>query len=188
MAQVKGTAIAGRLKWVSRYHGEQALKNVLDKLKDRDTAKRLAETGALKSAWYPFELLVDLTETIDRVFGKGDGALYRQVAGQTAEDDLSTVYKVFFRFMQPMFIVQKAAQLWSSYYNSGKLTATSPEKAVIELEIADFETPRWAHCESVLGWAQRSIQLTGVKGVQAQHLECRGKGARRCRMRVSWKE
>ena len=188
MVQVKGTAIAGKLKWVSRYKGEQPLKDVLDKLKDRDAAKRLADAGALKSAWYPFELFIDLTETIDRVFGKGDGALFRQVAGQTAEDDLSTVYKIFFRFMQPMFIVQKAAQLWRSYYTSGTVTATSPEKGLIELEIAEFGTPHWAHCESVLGWAQRSIQLTGVKGVQAQHLECRGRGAKRCRMRVSWKE
>jgi hypothetical protein len=187
MVQVKGTAIAGRLRWVERYHGAPALKKVLEQLKDRDAARRL-ETGALRSAWYPFDLFIDLTETIDRVLGKGDGALYRQVAAQTAEDDLSTVYKVFFRFLQPMFIVQKAAQLWSSYYNSGKLLATSPEKSAIEIEIQGFETPRWTHCESVLGWAQRSIQLTGVKDVRGQHLECRGKGAARCRIKVTWKE
>lgn len=40
--------------------------------------------------------------------------------------------------------------------------------------------------EAVLGWAERSIQLTGVKGVRGEHLECRGKGASRCRLRVSW--
>ena len=188
MAQVKGTAFAGRLKWISRHHGDEALKRVLDQIKDREAARRLREHGALKSAWYPFDLYIDLTETMDRVLGKGDGALYRKAAAQTAEDDLSTVYKLFFRFLQPMFIFQKASQIWQSYYDSGRLETNSAAKNVVEIEIAAFQTPRWAHCESVLGWAQRSVELTGVKDVRAEHLECRDRGAARCRMRLSWRE
>jgi hypothetical protein len=187
MVQVKGTSISGRRQYMLKYHGQEKLFAVLAQLKDRDTAKRL-ETGILKSAWYPFDLLIDFTQTIDRVVGKGDGKLYRAMAAQTAEDDLSTVYKVFFKFLQPMYIVQKAAQLWSAYYTSGKMLATKLAPGTIEFEIADFETPNWVHCESVLGWAERSIQLTGVKGVRAEHVECRSKGAPRCRMRVFWKE
>lgn len=187
MINVKGTAISGRRQYVIRYHSEDKLRAVLGKLKDREQAKRL-ETGVLKSAWYPFDLFVDFTETIDRVVGKGDGKLYRAVAAQTAEDDLSTVYKVFFKFLKPMYIFEKAGQLWSSYYSSGQLKSTTLGPSDIELEIIGFETPHWAHCESVVGWAQRSIELTGVKNVQADHTECRAKGARRCRMRFSWKE
>ncbi|HEX7044309.1 MAG TPA: hypothetical protein VF203_06820 [Burkholderiales bacterium] len=186
MVNVKGTAIAGRRQYVLRYHGEEKLKAVLAQLKDQEAAKRL-ENGALKSAWYPFSLFIDLSETIDRVVGRGDGKLYRAMAAQTAEDDLSTVYKVFFKFLQPMYIVQKAAQLWSSYYTSGKMLAKQLSPGTIEFEIAEFETPHWAHCESVIGWAERSIQLTGVKGVHADHLECRAKGAAHCRFRISWK-
>jgi hypothetical protein len=185
MVQVKGTSIAGRRQYVLKHHGEDKLHSVMAQLKDREGAKRI-EASVLKSAWYPFSLLIDMTETIDRVVGKGDGKLYRAMAGQTAEDDLSTVYKVFFKFLQPMYIVQKAAQLWSAYYTSGKMIATEIQPGTIEFEIVDFESPHWAHCESVLGWAERSIQLTGVKGVKAEHLECRAKGAKRCRMRVSW--
>lgn len=187
MVNVKGTAISGRRQYVLRHHGEEKLKAVLAQLKDQEAAKRL-QSGVLKSAWYPYELFIDLTETIDRVVGRGDGKLYRAMAAQTAEDDLSTVYKVFFKFLQPMFIFGKAASLWSSYYTSGKLLATQKSPGDIELEILDFETPRWPHCESVLGWAQRSIELTGVKNVAAEHLECRGRGARRCRMHFTWKE
>ncbi len=188
MAQVKGTALAGRLKWVARHHGERGLDAVLGKLQDREAARRLRDHGALKSAWYPFDLYIDLTETVDRVLGKGDGALHRTSAAQTAEDDLSTVYKLFFRLLQPMFIFQKASQIWRSYYDSGRLETSSPAKNVVEIEIAAFQTPRWAHCESVLGWAQRSVELTGVKDVRAEHLECRERGAARCRMRLSWRD
>lgn len=187
MVNVKGTAIAGRRQYVLRYHGAEKLHAVLEKLKDREAAQRL-ETGALKSAWYPFSLFIDLTETIDRIVGKGDGKLYRAVAAQTAEDDLSTVYKVFFKFLQPMYIFNKAAQLWSAYYTSGRLETKQLAPGTIEMEIINFETPHWVHCESVLGWAQRSIELTGVKNVRAEHVDCRSKGASHCRMRVFWKE
>ena len=186
MVNVKGTAISGRRQYVLRHHGEEKLRAVLGELKDQDAARRI-EGGVLKSAWYPYDLFIDLTETIDRVVGRGDGKLFRAMAAQTAEDDLSTVYKVFFKFLQPMFIFGKAASLWSSYYTSGKLQATEKAPGDIELEILDFETPSFAHCESVVGWAQRSIELTGVKSVRADHLECRGKGARRCRMHFTWK-
>lgn len=187
MVNVKGTTIAGRRHYVLAHHGEDKLKAVLAGLKDKEAAKRL-ETGVLKSSWYPFELLIDLTETIDKVVGRGDGKLYRAMAAQTAEDDLSTVYKVFFKLLQPMYIFNKAAQLWSSYYTSGKLQTTQLGPATIEMEILNFETPHWAHCESVLGWAQKSIEMTGVKGVRADHVECRSKGAQHCRMRLFWKE
>lgn len=182
---VKGTAIAGRRQYVLRYHGEDKLRAVLAQLKDRGAAQRL-EAGVLKSAWYPFSLFVDLTETIDRVVGRGDGRLYRSIAAQTAEDDLSTVYKVFFKFLQPSYIFGKASQLWSSYYSSGSLKVSERAPGDIEMEVVGFETPHWAHCESVLGWAERSIQLTGVKNVRAEHLECRSKGAPRCRMHLGW--
>ena len=185
MVQVKGTSIAGKRQYVLKYHGEEKLRAVLAQLKDKEAAKRL-ESTVLKSAWYPFELFIDMTETIDRVVGYGDGKLYRSIAGQTAEDDLSTVYKVFFKLLQPMYIINKAAQLWSSYYSSGKLNTTQVNPNAVELEVLDFESPHWAHCESVLGWAERSIQMTGVKGVRADHLECRGRGGRRCRMHLSW--
>jgi hypothetical protein len=187
MVKIKGTSLAGRRRYLERYHGEEKLRAVLAQLRDREGAKRI-EIGVLKSQWYPFELFLDLIETSDRVVGEGDGKLYRSMAARTAEDDLSTVYKVFFRFMQPMYGIGKAAELWSAYYSSGKLKMTPLDPSKIELEIIDFESPHWAHCESVLGWAQRSIELTGVKDVACDHVDCRSRGGSRCRMHLSWKE
>lgn len=187
MAEVKGTLIAAKRQYVLKYHGEDTLKKVLAQLKDREAAKRL-ESVVLKSAWYPFDLWIDLTETIDRVVGYGDGRLLRQMARQTADDDLTTVYKVYFKSMQPMHVFDKAAQVWNAYYNSGSLKVTKIDPNTVELEILDFESPHWVHCESALGWAERSVQLAGMKGVQAEHLECRGRGAGRCRLRIAWKQ
>lgn len=185
MVSVKGTAIAGRRQYLLRYHGPEKLRAVLAQLKDREVAQRL-ETGVLKSAWYPFDLYIELSEIIDRVVGRGDGSLYRSISAQTAEDDMSTVYKVFFKFLQPMYVFGKATQLWNAYYSSGSFQVNPLGPGKVEFEVADFEAPNWAHCESVIGWVERTVQLTGVKGVHSEHLECRARGASRCRMRITW--
>src|SRR4051794_5406482 len=185
MVSVKGTSVAGRRQFVLRHYGEERFRAVLAQLKDRDAAQRL-ERGVLKSTWYPFDFWVDLTLTIDRVLGFGDGRLYREIAAQTAEDDLASVYKVYFKNNNPMNLFDKAAQLWSSYYSSGSLGVNKIAATTVGLEVLNFETPHWVHCETVIGWTHRGIELTGVKHVQAEHLECRGRGAERCRMRISW--
>jgi hypothetical protein len=187
MVQVKGTLIAAKRQYVLQHHGPDALRKVLDQLKDREAAKRL-ESVVLKSAWYPFDLWIDLTQTIDKVVGRGDGGLLRPMAKQTADDDLSSVYKVYFKQMQPMHVFDQAAQLWSAYYNSGSLQITKLGPSSVEMEIVGFGSPHWVHCESALGWAERSVQLAGTKDVQAEHMECRGRGGSRCRMRVTWKQ
>lgn len=184
MANVKGTAINGRLQYVLRHHGPQALSDVLGSLGGK-TAGHDLRHGALKSNWYPMSLFIALTQAIDRICGKGDGALYRQVAGQTAEDDLSTVYKVFFKFAKPSFIISKAASLWRQYYDTGQLHVTS-QPGFCELELIDFGEPSFVHCESVIGWAMRSIELTGAKNVKGEHVSCRDKGEKRCVLRVTW--
>lgn len=184
MVQVKGTSISGRRKFVVDRYGEAKLKTVLAQLKDKDAAQRL-EIGVLKSAWYPFDLFIELTEAIDRVLGNGDGRLYRTIAAHTAEDDLAGVYKVFFK-QNPAQLFEKASHLFSSYWGSGTLQVTKLKDTVFELEVLNFETPHWAHCETIVGWAERAIRLTGARNVRADHLECRGRGASRCRMQISW--
>jgi len=187
MVKVKGTLIAAKRQYVLQHHGPDALRKVLDKLKDREAAKRL-ESVVLKSAWYPFDLWIDFTQTIDRVLGQGDGRLLRQMAKQTADDDLSSVYKVYFKSLQPMHVFDKAAQLWDAYYDSGRLQITKLGPSSVEMEILEFAAPHWVHCESALGWAERSVQLAGPKDVHADHVECRGRGSSRCRMRITWKQ
>jgi hypothetical protein len=185
MVSVKGTSIAGRREYVVRHFGEAKLRAVLAQLKDREAAQRL-EKAVLKSNWYSFDLFIDLTETIDRVLGFGDGRLIRKISAETAQEDLSGVYKIFFKH-DPVHLFRKATQFFGSYYNSsGTLQVTKLADTAFELEVMKFETPHWAHCETIIGWAQRAIELTGMKNVHGDHLECRGRGAQRCRMQISW--
>ena len=50
------------------------------------------------------------------------------------------------------------------HYTSGKLTPIEERAGAIRFEIEGFAEPHRAHCMSVLGWAARSIELSGGAG------------------------
>lgn len=185
MVHVKGSAIAARLNWVRRHHGEAAVEKVRAAMKQRAAAGKL-QFGVAKSDWYPFDLFIDLIETIDRVLGKGDGALYAVIAGQSAEDDMKTIYKVFFKMMKPLFIVKKASQVWRQHYDSGRLVVVREEPGAAELEILDFATPHAVHCESIRGFCLKTLEMTGVRNPAGVHRTCRAKGDARCLFLMTW--
>ena len=187
MGKVKGTAISGRLRYAQRRGGDDAVRAVVAAISDAETREQLADGRALKSAWYPFETLVETTVAIDRLFGKGDLGILIDVGGDVAEADLNSVYKLFIAVATPQYLIDKAASLWRNYYDTGELVvaAREPQRALIELR--NFDTPHRAHCLSVLGWMIRSLQLCGCKDVVGHHETCRAIGHGQCLFEASWR-
>jgi hypothetical protein len=69
MAQVKGVAILGLIKFIKKN-----LKDTLPKIVDAlppETRKYMNE-HILLTAWYPYNLYTDLLKSLDRIVGKGD--------------------------------------------------------------------------------------------------------------------
>jgi len=184
MANVKGSALASRLLWVRINQGEQGI----DRLKI-DASPELAdllERGAVMSKWYPFELFINLNETIDRVFGKGDLALIREIARHGADANLTTIYRLFYKVGTVKWIMARASRLWGLHYDSGSLEMDAePGKSVLA-EIHGFATPHVIHCMAVRSWAERSVELSGGRDVAIDDLSCRARGDERCTFRVEW--
>ena len=109
----------------------------------------------------PFELFVDLNVTADRLFGAGDLALCYHMGRFGADVNLTTLYRVFYKLGSPGFIMSRAAKVWGVNYDSGRLVWEGDEAHGLTMRIEDFATPHRAHCLSVLGWAARSIELSG---------------------------
>jgi hypothetical protein len=75
----------------------------------------------LPHAWVPFDVLVDLCVTIDKVFGKGDLSLVKDMGRFAARANLPTLYRIFYVLGSPEFILGRAPRLWDVHYDSGRL-------------------------------------------------------------------
>ena len=186
MGKVKGTTIAGRLAYARRRGGDEAVQKVVAAIRDPEAKLDLADGRALKSSWYPFSALIDISVELDRLYGSGDLSLLVEVGGDVAEADLNSVYKIFFKVANPQFIIDRAASVWRSYYSSGTCRVEKKAPNHVILELADFDEPHRAHCNSVLGWAARMLTLSSCKDLVAEHILCRTEGGATCRFEAHW--
>ncbi len=185
MANVKGTAFSSRLLWVRLNHGQEGLERLTKAVK-KPLALLMSE-GAVMSKWYPFELFVELNLAIDKMYGSGDLALVRNLGRHGADANLTTIYRLFYKVGTVKWILARASRLWGLHYDSGNLYVDMYPGREVGLRVEDFETPHQAHCLSVLGWAERSIELSGGADVKIAEVACRTRGGPMCRFRASWR-
>lgn len=181
----KGVAVLARLKWVQQVHGDAGFTRFLAALPP--STRDAVDARILPHGWVSFQVFIDVLVTLDGLFGQGDLSLCRELGGWAAAENLPRVFKIFFRFGSPTFIFDRAAKLWSSHYDSGTLVVVDREETAARLVISDFAAPHRAHCLSVLGWAAKSIELSGSEVTYAEEEKCRTRGDEACEMVVRWK-
>jgi len=185
MSNVKGAAITARLRFVQERFGAEALGRVLGAM---SPGKRdVIDARVLPQAWVPYDVFVDLNVAIDRVVGAGDLKLCFELGRFSAEVNLPSIYKLFYKLGNPLFIFNKAALLWRVHYDSGVLVPKEDGPKRVRLRIEDFEQPHRAHCLSVLGWAAKSIELSGGIVQRADEERCRTQGDSACELALRWR-
>lgn len=184
MANVKGSALASRVLWVQLGHGGAGVERLLAQVSPELRAT-LAE-GIHKATWYPFDQFIELTVAIDRLFGQGDLSLVRELARHGADANLKTIYRLFYKVGTIHWILGRAVRLWSAHYDSGfcEIRTTGPRAAI--MRVHGFATPHAAHCLSVAGWVERSVELSGGKRPTVDDARCRTRGDELCQFEISW--
>lgn len=182
---MKGSALASRLLWVRLGHGEPGLER-LDAAASPALAPVLHD-GVAMARWYPFEVFVELNELIDRLFGAGDLALARELGRFGADANLKTVYRLFYKVGTVRWVIGRATRLWHAHYDAGSIAVVDEKAGEVTMEIRDFDTPHRVHCLAVVGWAERSIEISGGRDVRSDELACRARGDARCLLRARWR-
>ena len=184
MANVKGSALASRVSWVQLGHGAAGMQKLLAAC--TPALREAIESGVKMARWYPFEQFIELNEVIDRSFGRGDLSLVRLLGRHGADANLTTIYRLFYKVGTPHWILGRAVRLWSAHYDSGYLEVQNRGIHGTALKIRGFETPHPVHCLSVLGWCERSIELSGGKQTQGAETLCRTRGDEVCQIEATW--
>jgi hypothetical protein len=184
VSNVKGSALSSRVLWVQLGHGEAGMQRLLHQCSPDLRASLVA--GIEKAKWYPFAQFIELITVIDRLFGKGDLGLVKDLGRYGADASLTTIYRLFFKVGSVHWILGRAVRLWSAHYDSGYLEVMTRGPKTTVLRLRGFDTPHPVHCLSVLGWAERSIELSGGKTVETAEPLCRTRGDELCQMEASW--
>jgi hypothetical protein len=184
VSNVKGSALSSRVLWVQLGHGEAGMQRLLHQ--STPELRRSLEEGINKARWYPFDQFIELNTNIDRLFGKGDLGLINELGRFGADANLTTIYRLFYKVGTVHWILGRAVRLWSAHYDSGYLEVMTRGPKTTVLRIRGFDTPNKVHCMAVMGWAQRSIELSCGKEVAMSEPLCRTKGDELCQLEATW--
>jgi hypothetical protein len=180
---VKGSALRARLRYIDKHGGKGAMARVVENLAP-DT-RRIVDANILPSNWYPFTAFIDLSETIDRTLGSGDTKLCYALGRFACDENLPTLYKIFFRISDVHHIIRRAASAWRVNYDQGSISVVKEADHFVVLRM-EVPRPHRAHCLSVLAWVVRAGELSGAKDVATVE-RCRLRGDDACEFEMRWR-
>ncbi|MCK5243236.1 hypothetical protein KAR34_12380 [bacterium] len=184
MAQIKGSALVPRFKYLDEKTSPGIKEKVISELSER--FQEVVERSIFVGRWYPFEYYVEINRAMDKVLGKGDLSMIPSFGAYSADQAFTGVYKFFYKLGSPDFIITRATKVWNQYFQNGCLVIEKIGKKRRRLEMRDVEISAEEHCLSVLGWVKRTLELSGGKNVKAQITQCRQQGATACEILAGW--
>lgn len=185
MAKVKGTAVGASVAYLKSKLGEDGFARLVEGLPE--TERTLFSKPVLESAWYEFGAMLALMRAAQGKVPLPPGrSLAWDMGRASADRGMNTVYRMFFKFADVSFICKRAASLYPALYNSGEMRLVANDAKSAALSVTGFDQPCGEFCDRALGWVERTLELTGAKGIRVDHPTCVVRGDARCEYRGKW--
>lgn len=158
---VKGSALVSTIELVESKYGKEGIEKVFSKLPEEDQI--IFKDPIIQSEWYPFRLYVGLTEMVDRVFGIGDYSLVREIGKYSAEHDLKTIYRIFYKIGSPQYIIKQAGKVFTTYFDFGDFKTPVNKKGNVVAEIYGIPEISPVFLQRIRGFMEKTLELSGAK-------------------------
>ena len=159
--KIKGSAIISTIDYIKIHFGEEGKKEIFERLPEEE--QEIVNQTVFSTMWYPFSIFINLNQFTDSKFGKGDLELVRIMGAYGAEHDLKTIYKLFYRITSPQFILKRASQVFSTYYDQGHLQVLDSSSDWALIELSDFPGITEVYLQRISGWMEKTVELSGGK-------------------------
>ncbi len=182
MVQVKGFAIRGLLKSVKE--AGWPIAPLLASLPEEDRAAFARPIVA--SASYPYGSFVSLARSVDRVHGKGDLALCRDLGRRAAARDLGTTFRIISAMASIEFLLRRAQVFWAAYCDRGKMVLETSAEKSYRGRLEGFPEIDRAHCVIVEGWLEGMGTALGAQDMAVKQVQCAAQGGAVCEYEGRW--
>jgi hypothetical protein len=161
MAQIKGAAIRGVLKFVKHAGGKVTIPGVIAELPPAQRA--IFDRVILTGEWYPVAAYHQLLKVVDRKIGAGDLALMPQLGRYSARQDVSGIFKIISVLASIPRILQSASTFWGRYHDTGSFEIVELEEQRGTARIVDYPEMSEEHSHVLLGWIEGIGLASGAK-------------------------
>ena len=179
----KGSTIKGVLEYVEKHFGKEKVEEILNEFPEE---VRKGLKFILTFRWYPVEYFIDLLNKVSEKCFNNEPSRADEIGKYLLKTTLPTIYKVFYKIGNPMFIIKRAPILWKMYHKTGKMEVRQTGDKSIEVTIKEYAIPNKVHCYVIKGGMEMALELSGAKNPVATEIECVCEGSDRCFYTVKW--
>lgn len=180
--RIKGAMVRAHLQFVRDRFGEDALAKTLKAL---PAAVAAEVQSVLASTWCAFESLVVLDRTIAKVVGRDERELMRELGRQSAQINLSTIYRAFHRDDLHDFF-RNSATLHRQFQDFGDCQYERVGDTQCRITIRNAACFSPAYCASEAGYLEQVIATHGGKSARVAESTCQCAGDDRCTFELRW--
>ena len=110
-----------------------------------------------------YDSLIAPTQKVCDLFFGGDERGALETGRHSAGFALKGIYKVFFKFGSPQFIIDRASRVFSNYYPEGMLRVAESSSGRCVLQIVKFPEPYRLLEIDIAGWLDGTLELLDKK-------------------------
>jgi len=170
---------------LSRY-GAARFDEMLAALGDR--CRVLYQAKLTASIWVDFEVIDDLMQTVERLFGDGSENLMHELGLYNSEADLRVTQKLIMRILTIKMVLKLASFLWTGRVKDGGrmvIINKGPKAVGCRIEQPPSVSDRW--WRYLAGWFQRTIELAGGRQVTSRFTGGGAEPGQAAEFDVSWR-
>jgi hypothetical protein len=180
--RVKGGMIRAHLDWVFQQGGEEGIERVLARLPN-NVAHEVR--NALATTWCSFAAVVHLDRAIAEVYEPQHAAVVRELGRWSAQQNLSTTYRMFRRAGIHDFFKRSTA-LHSQFQDFGTEDYEPLGDSSARMIHRDYSTYSPTYCDSACGYYEQVMKMHGATRVSVEHPSCLGRGGSMCIFEFRW--
>ena len=169
--------------FILRRGGEDGWRRVLGVLPqgDRDAIASMVPVG-----WYDMSVNDHVNRGIVDVLDGGRMTMIEALGRYSATEDLKTIHRLFLRMANPAFVLERLAEFWGRYQDSGVWTVVRETPTRVLATLDGWDSRDEATCVRLGAYTQHLFELVGAKGVFLERRACRARGDAACVFAGGW--
>jgi predicted hydrocarbon binding protein len=183
VANIKGRVILNARDFVLARDGNDGWRRVLDGLASED---REALASMVPVGWYDIRLCDRMNRSIVNAVGAGSMEVMHALGGYAAAEDLKTIHRLFLRMANPAFVLERVAEFWGRYQDSGAWTVVRAQPNRVHATLDGWGSEDEATCVRLAAYTRRLFELVGAKDVHVERRACRARGDAACVFVGGW--
>ena len=150
-------------QYIVNNYGDETWKLLLDSLSE-DARKTWGDI-LVPIAEYPFPLFKEMISSLPIALKIEHNAELARIYEYIADQSLNRLYKIFFSFTNPSFVIKNFPRLWSRFFNTGKVEVPVSEKghAILKFTLPGIFLD-WLE-PACFGYSKKAVEMSGGRNL-----------------------